>query len=985
MQNRTIFVTGWKITISLFATLFFTFLTKLPAYSLEAGEAILFKKIAVLDFEDKDKKYSEMTGDLIRDILQKGYPHKIVSKALTTDLLAKEGIKIKYPVTSKDAIRIGKALNADAIITGSINASDMVTLSAQIHDTKEGKVFAIENFQEKGETEARIKRGAQALAYKLINRIPYKGIIAGIEGKNYTIDAGKNQGIVKGTVMSVYEIIGIKRHPFLEDVISVDRAEIGALIVTDAGENSSMARIKTLKAGREIRVNNKIDYKPVGEIISVPIDAAMKVEAPKATASVTEAGKYSADEVLTFNKILPFGFIDKTGKKYDKAVEGVVRYIFETLYPFKIITASEPLVKKELDAKGMAIVHPLPQDTGALIGKISGADAIVTGSIETVNTNTRIFIQLISGKTGEPLFYEEEVIIGPATMAIVRDVARKVANRLADKIPYKSVVTKKADEYVYLDVGKKHGVQNGAILPLFKIVKISRDPATNEIKSVDKRMLGEVIVIDAKDYTSTAKMYSKILGEKIDVGAKVMFEPVKEMAVAVLPQMEDVKTEEKAASAPAPLLKQRIYGDLSTGYNYTKTANKDSGVPDYIYNTLTTRLNLNALNLLDTNLSLFFDGNEREDLRYSKTKETSTTAKQHQYSITTLYMLYQNLFGRLDTYIGRHSVPEGAVYIDGGQLRFNFTPRFRVGAFGGLRSNINDYEADSNYKIYGVYSGYQGDILNTTLSYVHIFHKACSPEEGKSGDCNDNFDRGYANLQVYLTPTPYLRFNIYLTEDLNFHYKDEETFDTTNFYLSGTYNPIPDITLSLVYSMFEPNKNFTDDPTFYKEYHEHRYEARGSYRFFRFYNIDASAGYQRRQEGGRNSLIYSAGLGNTNFFNTEIQWNFRFTLNRYNRQPESDTTMHPFHTNSEVYFFSMGRSLFNRLYIDGRYTHQYTKEHHDTYANRTAMTAFGGTLTANLPYNIYSLFTYEHTKTKSDMQGASTDMDSFYTQVGVRF
>ena len=173
-------------------------------------------------------------------------------------------------------------------------------------------------------------------------------------------------------------------------------------------------------------------------------------------------------------------------------------------------------------------------------------------------------------------------------------------------------------------------------------------------------MLGEVIVIDAKDYTSTAKIYSKVLGAKIDVGAKVMFEPVKEMTVAVLPQMEDVKTEEKAASAPAPLLKQRIYGDLSTGYNYTKTANKDIGVPDYIYNTLTTRFNLNALNLLDTNLSLFFDGNEREDLRYSKTKETSTTAKQHQYSITTLYMLYQNLFGRLDTYIGRHSVSEGA-------------------------------------------------------------------------------------------------------------------------------------------------------------------------------------------------------------------------------------------------------------------------------------------------------------------------------------
>ncbi|MBI5179849.1 MAG: hypothetical protein HZA05_00405 [Nitrospirae bacterium] len=979
MQSRTIFVTGWKITISLFAALFFTLLTKLPAYSLEAGETILFKKIAVLDFEDKDKKYDEMTSGLMRDILQKGYPHKILSKASTKELLAKEGIKIKYPVASKDAIRIGKALNADAIITGSINISDKVSISAQMHDTKEGKVFAVESFQEKGEAETQIKRGAQALAYKLINRIPYKAIIAGIEGKNYTIDAGKNQGIFKGIVMSVYEIIGIKRHQFLDDVISVDKAEIGALIVTDVAENSSVARIKTLKEGREIRVNNKIDYKPIGEIISMPIDAAMKVEAPKTTASVTEAGKYSADEVLTFNKILPFGFIDKTGKKYDKAVEGVVRYIFETLYPFKIITASEPLVKKELEAKGMAIIHPLPQGAGALIGKISGADAIVTGSIETVNTNTRIFIQLISGKTGEPLFYEEEVIIGPATMAIVRDVARKIVNRLVKKIPYKSVVTKRVDEYIYIDVGKKQGVQNGAILPLFKIVRISRDPATNEIKSVDKRMMGEVIVIDAKDYTSTAKIYSIVLGEKIDVGTKIMFESVKEMTATVLPQMEEVKTEEKAASSPTPLLKQRIYGDLSTSYNFTKTTYKDGDTKDYKYSVLTTRLNLNMQNLLDTNLSIFFDGNEREDLRYSKTKETNSDAKQYQYSITTLYMLYQNLFGKLDTYIGRHSVSEGSATIDGGQLRWNFTPRFRMGVFGGFRSNTNGYRVDevvkdSEYEMYGLYSGYQGDILNTTLSYVHTLHK-------------DRFDRGYANLQVYLTPTPYLRFNMYLTEDINFEDKNIETFDTTNFYISGTYNPISDITLSLIYSMYEPYRNFTDDQTSYKEYHEHRYEARGSYRFFKFYNIDASTGYQHRQESGQNTLIYSVGLGNTNLFNTEIQWNFRFTKNIYERQPESDTAIH-YYTHSEVYYFSMGRSLFNRLYLDGRYTYQYTKEHHEESNGgyrRTAMTVLGGTLTINLPYNLYSLITYEHTKTRSEAPGASTEMDSFYTQLGVRF
>lgn len=945
-----------------------------PAYSLEHGEQLLFKKIAVLEFEDKENKYGETAGDAMRDALQKGYPHKIMTKALTLEGLKKEGIKIKYPLTSSDVIKIGKALNADAIITGSISMADRASITAQIFDAKEGQMLAMESFQEKGEAEPLIKRGIQSLAYKLANRIPYKGIVIDKSEKNYSVDAGRNQGVGKGTVMSVYEIVGINRHPFLGDVVSVDKAEIGTLVVTEVSENSSIAKIRTLKEGREIRVNNKIDYKPIKEIIPKPAAEAIikKAERPAASLS-SEGGSYSIDEILTFNKILPFGFIDKTGKKYDRAVESAVRYVFEAAYPFKTITVSEALIKKELEARRMAITHPMPQNVGALIGKASSADVIVTGSIELVNNNTRIFIQMVSGKTGEPLFYEEEVIIGQATAAIVRDAARKVANRLINKMPYKSAITNKKDDFVYIDAGKKHGLRNGAILPIFKIRGIKRDPVTNEVVSVDKRMMGEIIVIDAKDYTSTAKMYSVILGEKIDIGSKVMFEPAKDIAVTVLPQMEDVKAEEKAAAAPVSPLKQRIYGDLSTGYNFMKTDYKDN--PDYIYSTLTTRLNLNALNLFNTNLSFFFDGNEREDLRYNKTKETNPAAQQHQYSITTLYMLYQNLFGRLDTYIGRHSVPEGAVYIDGGQLRYNFTQRFRIGGFGGLRSNINDYEVDHNYKIYGVYGGYDGDILGTTLSYVHIFHQ-------------DKFDRGYANLQAYLRPTPYLRFNMYLTEELNFKYKDEETYDTSNFYISGTYNPIPDITLSLVYSMFEPFRSFTDDKSFYKEYHEHRYEGRANYRFLKHYNIDASTSYQRREESKQRSTMYSIGLGDTNFINTEIQWNFRFTKNLYNMQPEgSDASMH-YHTHSEIYFFSIGRSLFNRLYLDGRYTLQYTKEHHEETLGgdkRIRMTIVGGTLSMNLPYNLYALITYEHTKTKSDIAGVSSDADNIYAQVGLRF
>lgn len=331
MQNKKISGAGWNKFVGFLLSVILTLFINSTAYSLEPSEQLLFKKIAVLDFEDKGNKYGETAGDAVRDALQKGYPHKIITKALTTEGLQREGIKIKYPLSSKDIIKIGKALNADAIITGSISMADRVSITGQIFDAKEGQMLAMESFQEMGEAEPLIKRGIQLLAYKLINRIPYKGIVIDRTEKGYTVDAGINQGVAKGAVLSVYEIVGINRHPFLGDVISVDKAEIGTLVVTDVSENSSIAKIRSIKTGREIRVNNKVDYKPTKEIISRPAEAVVKKTVMPSAPLSNEAGSYSIDEILTFNKILPFGFIDKTGKKYDRAVESAVRYVFEAV------------------------------------------------------------------------------------------------------------------------------------------------------------------------------------------------------------------------------------------------------------------------------------------------------------------------------------------------------------------------------------------------------------------------------------------------------------------------------------------------------------------------------------------------------------------------------------------------------------------------------------------------------------------------------
>ena len=112
------------------------------------------------------------------------------------------------------------------------------------------------------------RKNIKELTAKLISRVPYKALVADIKEGEIIINAGRFHGIDEGSKLSIFEIKGIKRHPFTNEIINIEREDIGELTAVKVEGAITSAKIKEIKKGKRAEVNNKIDFKPSLKVIA---------------------------------------------------------------------------------------------------------------------------------------------------------------------------------------------------------------------------------------------------------------------------------------------------------------------------------------------------------------------------------------------------------------------------------------------------------------------------------------------------------------------------------------------------------------------------------------------------------------------------------------------------------------------------------------------------------------------------------------------
>lgn len=220
----------------------------------------MFKKLSVLDMDDRTgKAYGEKIGKTVRGELE---------QMLRFDIIPPEKVRVQYSLSPQSLGKISKKLQADGFIVGRVALShEMVNISLEILDRR-GEMFALELLAVKEQASPTdLEKSVRELVVKLIRRIPYKAVITRVENGEVTFDAGQVHGVEIGSKASLFEIIGVKRHPFTNEIISFSREDLGIIQVTRVEALSSTGKIISSKEGAEINAGHKVDFIPSERLI----------------------------------------------------------------------------------------------------------------------------------------------------------------------------------------------------------------------------------------------------------------------------------------------------------------------------------------------------------------------------------------------------------------------------------------------------------------------------------------------------------------------------------------------------------------------------------------------------------------------------------------------------------------------------------------------------------------------------------------------
>jgi hypothetical protein len=154
----------------------------------------------------------------------------------------------------------GSFNKVDAFFSARVNKTkENLTLIMDLFLSSDGKLFTQEQIELPENTGTdELGKKAGELYDKLLEKIPYRGMILSREGNRVTIDLGTQDGIKENTTATVVEIIGLKRHPKFNFVISSEKVILGKIRIIKTDETLSFGLIIQEQERGVIAVDSKL-------------------------------------------------------------------------------------------------------------------------------------------------------------------------------------------------------------------------------------------------------------------------------------------------------------------------------------------------------------------------------------------------------------------------------------------------------------------------------------------------------------------------------------------------------------------------------------------------------------------------------------------------------------------------------------------------------------------------------------------------------
>ncbi len=226
-------------------------------YISNTDKSLTVHRVGILPTSDNvNGLYSRYVENKIEEKIKKSHrfdlrPVKDADNRLTLEDFEENSALVK---------KIGGSNKVEGLISARVNKNqDNLTLILDFFLTSDGKLFAQEEAElpENTGTDALAQKTAE-LYDKVIEKIPYKGLILSREGNRVTLDLGTQDGIKDNATATIVEIIGLKRHPKFNFIISSEKIILGKIKIVKAESTLSFGVIIQEQDRGVIAVDSKI-------------------------------------------------------------------------------------------------------------------------------------------------------------------------------------------------------------------------------------------------------------------------------------------------------------------------------------------------------------------------------------------------------------------------------------------------------------------------------------------------------------------------------------------------------------------------------------------------------------------------------------------------------------------------------------------------------------------------------------------------------
>ncbi|MDZ4676492.1 MAG: hypothetical protein SGI74_03195 [Oligoflexia bacterium] len=227
------------------------------SYHSQIDKQITVRKVGVLPATDNvNGLYARHLENKLNELLKNTHRFDQVE---VKDANAQNSIE-DYEGQPELIKKLGIKNNAEAFVAGRVlKQKKGLDITLDLYLVSDGQLFVQELVANEPIMQTKeLEQKTTEMFNKLINKIPYKGLVLSRQGNRVTIDIGARDGIRNNTVVSVEQVISLKRHPKFNFLLSTEKEIMGKIKIIKADETLSFGIILSEKDQGVIAPESKV-------------------------------------------------------------------------------------------------------------------------------------------------------------------------------------------------------------------------------------------------------------------------------------------------------------------------------------------------------------------------------------------------------------------------------------------------------------------------------------------------------------------------------------------------------------------------------------------------------------------------------------------------------------------------------------------------------------------------------------------------------